>query len=363
MGRSRLEASAVALREQQSMRQREASVAAALQIAEEHHQQQLAARQAARREAVGESTSILRTAAAEKQRLSSLLNERRSKLWALLDLERKEAETTLRKMQHNALLKEHDIMRRAGALKEKREKERTEQDNRLLALRRHREEENVRSQESTLRLLEVNAANDFQIDSKYRRQLDQKREDAVFEALWTEDLNAKRLRERRDIEAKLRKTEQIRKSLCEQITKRRQEREKALATLKLEKEQEACRLHKDLELAARHRSLQQAEAAKKRKEMDHALAQQLKERRQRQLEEAALERQQLAAQARLGLMAEERAFLMKTMENENAKHIRLLMEREKQKQLKELRELDYLYIQEQVTAEDRKELEVQITAH
>ena len=61
------------------------------------------------------------------------------------------------------------------------------------------------------------AANQAQIASKCRRKQRQEQDDAVFEALWTESLNAKRLGERRALAATLKKTEEIKAALLEQV--------------------------------------------------------------------------------------------------------------------------------------------------
>lgn len=68
-------------------------------------------------------------------------------------------------------------------------------------------------------MFQVVAENDFLVASKHRRQQQEKEESAVFEALWTEDLNAKRLRERRDRAAKLKRMELMKEALLEQVSR------------------------------------------------------------------------------------------------------------------------------------------------
>ncbi|KAL8453545.1 hypothetical protein Emed_000822 [Eimeria media] len=360
MGRSRQEACAAALREQQSLRKREAFLAAALQVAAERRQPQVAAEQENRRDSVAAVNIVRRKAKEARQRLSFTLDERRLKLSALLEEERREQKAALQRMQHSVALKEQDIMNRAARLKELRDEERKEQDDRMRALRWRREQEHDILQESKLRLKEMIEANESQIALKNKRQQEEKNDAAVFEALWTEDLNAKRLRERRSVAERLKKMDQTKQALLNQIEERQEARQQEIQRLRVENELEIRRLQEESEAAARQRQLQQEEAARKRKEMDTVLAQQLAERHQLRLEEAALERQQLAAQAKLGRTAEDRAQLMKTMEIVNANHIRLLMQQDKQKQMRELQDLDAQYIREQAAAEDREAREVSL---
>lgn len=64
------------------------------------------------------------------------------------------------------------------------------------------------------------AANAMQIASKQKQQEERAEEEKVFHALWTESLNEKRLRERRDINASIKKTEQTKAALLEQVLPR-----------------------------------------------------------------------------------------------------------------------------------------------
>ena len=146
---------AVSLREQHILRQREASLAAAGKVAAEQRQLQLAANAATRQEAAAEAAFLHRRVRELKQQLSSGIEERRCKLRALLEQERTQAEAALRQMQHSAALKGQGIIQRAAALREKREKERAEQDERLLALGWRQGQDDLRPQDSKLRFLEV----------------------------------------------------------------------------------------------------------------------------------------------------------------------------------------------------------------
>ncbi|KAL8445102.1 hypothetical protein Emag_005209 [Eimeria magna] len=351
MGISRQEACAAAIREQQSLRKRDAFLAVALQNLAEQRQPQLAAEQESRRNSVAALNFLRRKTKEARQQLVYSLDERRLKLCVLLEEERREQKAALQRMQHSVALKEQDIKERAAILKELRGEERKEQDGRMRALRWRREQEHHILQESRLRLKGVVAANDYQIALKNKRQQEEKDDAAIFEALWTEDLNAKKLREWRIIAERLKKIDQTKQALLNQIAKREETRQQEIQRLRVENQLEIRRLQEESEAAKTQRQLQQEEAAKRRKEMDDVLAQQLAERYQLRLKDAALEREQLAAQAKLGVPAEDRAQLMKTMERVNADHIRL---QDKQKQMQELQELDAQYLREQAAAEDRE---------
>ncbi|KAL8274808.1 hypothetical protein Esti_001283 [Eimeria stiedai] len=360
MWKSRQGLCAAAIREQQSLRKRDAFLAAALEVAAEQRQPQLVAEQATRSDAVAAMHILRRKTKEARQQLSSRLDERRLKLCLLFEDERGEENAALRRMQHSVGLKEQDIMSRAAALRRLRDEERKKQDDRMRAVKWQREHEHSLLQTSKLRLKEVVAANEAQIASKIRRQQKEKEAAAVFEALWTEDLNGKRLRERRIVTGKLKKLEQTKEALLDQIAKREETRQQEIQRLRAENELEIRRLHEESESAARQRQLEQGEKAKKRREMGNALAQQLTERHQLRLKDAALEQEQLEAQAKLGLKAKNRTQLMKTMEVANANH---LMHQDKQKQMQELKEIEAQYTREQAAAEDCKTREVSHKQH
>lgn len=77
--------------------------------------------------------------------------------------------------------------------------------------------------------------------------------------------------------------------LC-QIAKREEKRQEEIERLRAENEQEARHLQAAVEAAARQRLMHQENAIQRRREMDAVLAQQLKEKQKRRMEEAALER-------------------------------------------------------------------------
>lgn len=152
---SRQDVITVALQEQQRLRKRAALLGAAREVLAQQRQMQLNAKLADKSEAAAQTASLRWKASEVRQQLSSGLEERRFRLGALFDRERGEAEARLQRMQHNVTLKEHNIMQRATALKDKLEKERDEEDTRLLAMRDRQQQEDLRYKEDKVQLLEV----------------------------------------------------------------------------------------------------------------------------------------------------------------------------------------------------------------
>ncbi|CDJ27242.1 uncharacterized protein EMH_0083350 [Eimeria mitis] len=357
MGLSRQAAVAGAIREQKLLRQREAYLAAAKDVLAERRQLQHNAQVSRRREAAAEEATLRRRVLELRRQLAPRLEERRRKLKALLDSEHAQAEAALRQLQDSAATREKAIMQRATALKQKHDQERDREDERLLALRMKQEQGELRSQEYKQLVQEMLAANALQIASKQRQQQEKAEEENVFHALWTEGLNEKRLRDRRAIIANMKKAEETKAALLEQIAKREEKRKEELERIRIENEAEISRLQEEAEAATEQRRQQQAAAIQRRKEMDLFLAEQLKERNRQRLEDAELERRQLDTQAKMGLQAEDRARFIKEIEVNNAHHVRILMQQEKQRQLQELREFDSFCVREQLAEEERKELE------
>ncbi|CDI74189.1 hypothetical protein, conserved [Eimeria praecox] len=358
MGLSRQAAVAGAIREQNLLRQREAYLAAAKDVLAESLQLQHTAQVSQRRETAAAEATLRRRVLELRQQFSPRLAERRQKLKALLDSEHAQAEVALRQLQHSAAAREKSIMQRATALKQKHDQERDQEDERLLALRMKQERGDLRLQEHKQLVQEMLAANAAQIAFKKKQQEEQAKEEKVFHALWTEGLNEKRLRERRAMTANVKKAEQTKAALLEQIARREEKRQEELKRLQIENEEETQRLKEEAEAAVLQRQQQQAAAIQRRREMDLVLAEQLEERNRRKLEDAELERRQLDTQAKMGLQAEDRARLIKEIEVNNANNVRILMQQEKQRQAQELREFDAFCIREQLANEERKELEV-----
>ncbi|CDJ53674.1 hypothetical protein, conserved [Eimeria brunetti] len=298
MGLSRQAAVAGAIREQKLLRQREAYLAAAHDVLAERLQLQHCAQVSERREAAAEEAVLRRRVRELRRQFSPRLEERRRKLKALLDSEQAQAEAALQQLQGTAAAREKVIMERATALKQKHDQERDKEDERLLTLRMKQERGDLRAQEYKELVQEMLAANAMQIACKKKQQEELAKEEKVFHALWTEGLNEKRLRERRAINANIKKAEQTKSVLLEQIAKRKEQRQEELERLRIENEEEIRRLDEEAQAAAEQRRQQQAAAVQRRKEMDRALAEQLEERDRRRLEDAELEREQLAEEER-----------------------------------------------------------------
>lgn len=146
-----------------------------------------------------------------------------------------------------------------------------------------------------------------------------------------------------------------------QVATRKKKIQEELGRLSIEKEQEARRFQAEAEAAVQHRLESQEQALRRRKDIDAVLVKQLQEKHQRHLEDIALERQaspsaffcckpkagkffvswrliikattrraalvrreQLASQAKLGLQAEDRARLLKSIETDSANNIRIV---------------------------------------
>ncbi|OEH75811.1 hypothetical protein cyc_05032 [Cyclospora cayetanensis] len=232
MGKSRQAAVVGALLEQDMLRQREASLTAAADIVAEQRGLQLIASVVNRQNTAAADATLWRRVVEVRRQLSSGIHERRHKLKALLKLE----------------------------------------------------------YDQTL------AENEIQIALKSRRQHQEAKDEKVFEAIWTEALNKKILRERSAVTMRQKRAEELRAALREQIASRQDNRLKEMERLKIENQEEAYRLKAEAESAVELRRQQHTAALQRRREMDAILILQLEQKHRRRMEEAALDRCQLETQ-------------------------------------------------------------------
>lgn len=66
-------------------------------------------------------------------------------------------------------------------------------------------------------VMQMVRVNELQMAAKCRREQQERKDAEVFQALWTEDLNAKRLRERRALASTSKKAEQLKAALLDQV--------------------------------------------------------------------------------------------------------------------------------------------------
>ncbi|XP_026189771.1 cilia- and flagella-associated protein 53 [Cyclospora cayetanensis] len=311
MGKSRQAAVVGALLEQDMLRQREASLTAAADIVAEQRGLQLIASVVNRQNTAAADATLWRRVVEVRRQLSSGIHERRHKLKALLKLEYDQVQATLRQSQHNAALKKQGIIRRAAELKQKREQEQDKDDQRRL-VERCQGQADLQLPSSKLLLQQVPypiytasvlhgakflthltltlAENEIQIALKSRRQHQEAKDEKVFEAIWTEALNKKILRERSAVTMRQKRAEELRAALREQIASRQDNRLKEMERLKIENQEEAYRLKAEAESAVELRRQQHTAALQRRREMDAILILQLEQKHRRRMEEAALDR-------------------------------------------------------------------------
>jgi len=190
------------------------------------------------------------------------LQERRQRLSALLFKEKDEYEAEIAVLSKPDPEKGKQLMaKRAYELKHKRETERKQLVQEKLYQQWREGIDELRTQDAKLFELKVTFERGIQIDEKEEREAQERREDAIYDALWQEGYHAKVERELREKEMRGGLTEQMALTLADQI--RLKEEHEAEEQAIWEREKAEMKAHwADAEREAKELVLREAMVAK-----------------------------------------------------------------------------------------------------